>query len=151
MNYSLRQAVLEDLLAILPWVNTPESLKMWGGAKLTFPPLAERIWLEIGAEDGNTFSLIDSNSHLVGFGQLLCREAGRLHLGRILISPEQRGQGIGHILCRQLIEFGCSEFTLNVYQDNLAALGLYTSLGFQVLAEDHEQRSYKMLLILTST
>ena len=154
MEYILRPATPEDLETILAWIPTPEALKLWGGPALTFPPLADKTWDEIGATDENTFSLISPDGTIVGFGQSLPREPDRMHLARIIISPSVRGTGLGRILCQKLIEVGqrrylASIFTLNVYKNNRSAVHLYESLGFTVVSENLEHNWYGMHLQLS--
>jgi ribosomal-protein-alanine N-acetyltransferase len=149
MDFSLVPASTNHLRSVLNWINTPEQLRMWGGATLTFPPQVERLWQEIRADEQTTFTLIDASGNMAGFGQTLFREPHTIHLGRIIISPILRGRGLGRILVEKLIEAGeanfhPAEFTLNVYRNNDSAVGLYRSMGFNVLAEDAAQDSYKM-------
>ncbi len=151
MEYNLRSAAPEDLQVILDWVTSPEQLRLWGGPALTYPPRVDRTWGEIGATTQNTFSLIDAASHVSGLGQILLREKDTAHLARIIVSPALRRNGIGHILCQQLMRvasqrYGTTGFTLNVYKDNLPAVKLYRSLGFIIVAEDTEQNWFRMQL-----
>lgn len=79
------------------------------------------------------------------------REANALHLGRIIISPAQRGMGLGRELVSALIARGIElyhplRFTLNVYRENASALNCYFSLGFMVVEEYPEHKSCKMEL-----
>jgi [ribosomal protein S18]-alanine N-acetyltransferase len=149
MEYTLQPATLADLRVILTWITSPDSLKLWGGPSLTYPSTPEQIWQEIGASSENAFSLVDPAGVVVGFGQTFLREPGSVHLGRIIVSPARRGQGLGRILCQELIQSGSihcrpARFTLNVYKDNMPAFTLYTSLGFSVLSEDPEQNMVRM-------
>lgn len=71
---------------------------------------------------------------MLGFGQYYLR-AGRCHLGRLAISPERRGQGLGRALVVAIAEvgvddLGVGECSLFVADDNLSALRLYEKLGF---------------------
>ena len=59
-----------------------------------------------------------------------------VHLGRIIVSPAQRGRGKGRELCERLVAravqaTGAGAVTLRVYRDNETALGLYLRLGFR--------------------
>jgi [ribosomal protein S18]-alanine N-acetyltransferase len=150
-EYSLRPAVPGDLQTVLLWIESPEMLRRWGGPVPTFPPDVEKTWREIEATGSNTFSLVESAGRIVGFGQLLSRQPGALHLGRIIVSPEMRGRGIGRILCNELLDTGArlfhpSAFTLTVYRDNIPAVTLYTSLGFRVIPGDGEKNACSMSL-----
>lgn len=147
----LRQATPGDLKVVLDWIDSPAELKLWGGDRLTWPPDVGKTWREIGADEHNTFALVDTDRQVIGFGQALPREAGTAHLGRIILSPGVRGQGLGRVLVRALIDAARETIhpgviTLNVYRDNLPALRLYCSLGFVVSAEDEAQGSYGMRL-----
>ena len=153
MEYMLQPATPEHLHLVLTWVTTPELLQLWGGATLTFPPLVDRVWHEIGATSQNTFSLIDPAGEVVGFGQTLLRKSRTVHLARIIVSPMMRGKGLGRLLCRELIQRGAtchqpSQFTLSVYKNNTPAFNLYTSLGFTVWSEDREHNALTMGLRL---
>ena len=93
MNYALRPATLDDLHSIIPWVNSREKLSYWGGPALTFPPTPQSIWTEICATSENTYTLVNPNGVVVGFGQILTRVPNATHLARIIISPSLRGSG----------------------------------------------------------
>lgn len=149
MNFKLRPSLPEDLHTVLTWIHSPFDLRKWGGERLTWPPGASKTWGEIGADERNTFALVDADGNVIGFGQALPREAGIAHLGRIILSPEARGQGLGRVLVRALIDavrenFNAAMITLNVYRDNQPAVRLYRSLGFEIVSEDEVQGSYAM-------
>ena len=85
----------------------------------------------------NAYVLMDPESKVVGFGQVLFREGSALHLARLIVEPRLRGQGVGRDLCAALMDIGYASqpteyFTLNVYESNRAAVRLYQSLGFEI-------------------
>ena len=137
MEYRLRPARMEDLQTVLTWIGSPEAMRLWGGAALVFPGSPEAIWAAIGGEDRNAHALVGRAGELAGFGQILFREPN-VHLARIIVAPEVRGQGLGRVLCRELMRAALKRhhpqaFTLNVYPTNTPALALYRSLGFEAL------------------
>jgi [ribosomal protein S18]-alanine N-acetyltransferase len=152
MNPFLRQACQEDLQALLPWVGTPDLLRLWGGPSLIFPATPESIWAAMGGSPDNAYSLSNPSGELVGFGQILPR--GRtVHLARIIVSPTQRGQGLGRTLCMKLIQAAIArhrpdEITLNVYADNSPAVALYRSLGFATRPADPSAEVTKIRMFL---
>jgi ribosomal protein S18 acetylase RimI-like enzyme len=151
--YTLRTATMHDFNVILGWISSPEALAYWGGPLPTWPPDPRKTWGEIQNNDPDSFTLVDSAGTILAFGQVFKREPGAVHLGRIIVSPEQRGKGIGRILVGQLIDAGIArhqptKVTLNVYRDNQPAVKLYKSLGFEVVSEDAARNSYGMCLKL---
>ena len=133
---SLRPALQEDLREILTWMDTPELMRRWGGPLLSFPGSPAATWEAIGGSVETTFALVAASGELLGFGQILRRPWG-FHLARIVVSPSQRGQGLGRSLCLHLIEKAWATrapgvFTLNVYADNAPARAIYESLGFEL-------------------
>lgn len=72
----------------------------------------------------------------MGFGQYWLTAPGTAHLGRIIVSPQARGRGLGRVLMQllgaeALRAPGVQRLTLRVYRDNIAAVALYRDLGFQ--------------------
>jgi len=147
----LRPATVEDLRTVLTWINSPEQLKFWGGERLTWPPRAKLTWQQIEANTHKTFALIDDKGEVAGFAQTLIREENAVHLGRIILSPALRGQGVGRVLMEKLIEKGKElyhpkYFSLYVYSDNVPAVKLYRSMGFVVTESYEEDFSCRMEL-----
>lgn len=151
-DLTLRPAAPRDLRVILGWIDSPTALKLWGGHLLTYPPEVEKTWREIGADEADTFTLVDADGNIAGFGQTLPRPPDAVHLGRIILSPQLRGKRVGRVLVQQLIEAAAAKvhparITLNVYRDNAPAVRLYRSLGFMIDSLDDEHASYHMVLL----
>jgi ribosomal protein S18 acetylase RimI-like enzyme len=132
----LRTAADEDLKTLMAWISDKEACKLWAGPKVRFPLALEHLKQDIAYSQENTFALTGAGGELVGLGQLLDKGNHRIHLARIIIAPNRRGQGLGDLLCRLLIDeglkrFGKVYFTLSVYSDNVNAVKLYQKLGFK--------------------
>ena len=145
----LKPATQHDLQTVLTWITSPEDLKRWGGPLLTWPPQAEMTWQQIEAPAHKVFALFTDAGELAGFGQTLLREENGVHLGRIILSPALRGQGVGRVLMQNLIETGKElyhprYFSLYVYSDNVPAVKLYRSMGFVVTEKYEEDFSCRM-------
>ena len=71
--------------------------------------------------------------------------------GRFLINPSLTGKGLGTEAMQLFIatlfeDKGVHSISLNVFDDNPIARGLYTKLGFEVAATvEGERKKYKML------
>jgi ribosomal protein S18 acetylase RimI-like enzyme len=50
--------------------------------------------------------LLDAEGHCLGFGQYW-PTPGTLHLGRIIVSPQARGRGLGRVLMQALMARPC--------------------------------------------
>lgn len=135
---NLRKAKKADLKTIISWIPDEVACRRWAGPKVRFPLTVENLSEDIAFSDNDAYCLKQKEA-IVAFGQLLTKEDGYLHLARIIVDPSKREMGYGRLLCSELLKTagrkGCHKFSLNVYRDNSAALGLYESLGFREKAE----------------
>ena len=79
----------------------------------------------------------------MGFGQLVVLSTDVVKLARLVVAPDRRGQGMGRVLCRLLIDRGLDRyrprfFSLRVYRGNHAAIRVYRSLGFEPSPESSD-------------
>ena len=119
---------------------------------MSFPFVAENLPELLALEGCSNYCLFDIDNRCIGFGQFWPGKQGAVHIGRIIISPEARGNGAGRLLCEKLVakareSTGASAATLRVYRDNHAARSLYLSLGFSVI----ESESTDDLLFMSAT
>ena len=130
-----RSAGPTDLSCLISWIADANDCLIWAGPAVTFPVFLQALMVQIEYTPENSFCLVDGE-RMVAFGQLIKRTEYHFHLARLIVAPEIRGNGYGRKLCRYLIEravqLNCQLLTLNVYQDNLTALGLYRKIGFEV-------------------
>ena len=140
MHVTLRPAELNDLSTVLSWIPDADACRMWAGPHVRYPAGAPSVWETIKADGRNAYSLVDADNCIVGFGQILPRGAGVVHLARIIIDPGLRGHGYGRLLCMELMNAArdrlpVRQFTLHVYRQNPTAIALYRSLGFEPQAK----------------
>lgn len=141
MTYSLQPPAPRHFATLGNWISDAEQCQRWAGPKLAFPFDGAALQSLLETEPMDSYALLDLHGHLAGFGQIFRREPDTGHLGRIIIDPQRRKQGIGQILCSELIRAGVARhgfraMTLWVYLDNAAAIQLYRALGF--VAEPRE-------------
>ncbi|MYM39004.1 GNAT family N-acetyltransferase [Duganella qianjiadongensis] len=141
MEYTLHPPSPQHFATLGDWISDAEQCLRWAGPKLAFPfdPAVLQSLLE--TEPMDSYALLDQHASLAGFGQIFRREPGTGHLGRIIIDPRRRQQGIGQILCSELIRAGVQRqgfraMTLWVYLDNAPAVQLYSALGFVAEARE---------------
>ena len=130
----LRITTLDDFKILRYWIPDKVSCRIWAGPLVGFPFTVESLIEDLCYHENNTFSLVNDEDLFLGMGQIFEKNE-RLHLARIIVSPDYRGRGFGKDLCIQLIhkgieKFGEKEFSLNVYRNNKTAIGLYENLGF---------------------
>jgi ribosomal protein S18 acetylase RimI-like enzyme len=132
----LRPATPADVAAALSWTPEAETLRRWAGPSVRCPATPESLWADINNADATTFALESPGDGLAGLGQVRHREQTYGHLARVIVSPRQRGRGLGRVLCTALMREAVrlhpsiTAFSLYVFPDNLPAIGLYRSLGY---------------------
>jgi ribosomal protein S18 acetylase RimI-like enzyme len=130
----LVSATSEHILVIKNWFNSFEEIHRWGGPQMTYP-MSEQTFLALLTQPHlNCYVLVDDADQLLAFGQYYMR-LDRRHLGRLVVNPTCRGQGVGKLLVTELLKSALKqqaaiEASLFVFTDNPAAYGCYQSLGF---------------------
>lgn len=135
MRTVLRIPEPADYPAIASWIPDAPSCARWAGPRVPFPFSAAELPSLLAVDGAVSYCLVGEATGPLGFGQHWELTPGAVHLGRIVVSPATRGQGLGRRLCQLLIiqavhATGVTAVTLRVYRDNAAAFALYCSLGF---------------------
>ena len=137
----------EDKEAIIHWTNSKgtDFLQQWAGDALPYPLTIEAL---------NALShcyRIETEGSFIGMIQQIRVEENNVHIGRFLINPSLIGKGLGTSAMQLFIAMlfedkSIHTISLNVFDDNLIAKGLYTKLGFKVVATvEGERKKYKMM------
>ena len=137
----------DDKLAIIRWTNSrgADFLQQWAGDALPYPLTIEAL---------NALShcfRIEAEGSFIGMIQQIRVEENNVHIGRFLINPSLIGKGLGTSAMQLFIAMlfedkSVHSISLNVFDDNPIAKGLYTKLGFEVAATvEGERKKYKML------
>ena len=137
----------EDKEAIIHWTNSKgaDFLQQWAGDALPYPLTMEAL---------NALShcfRIEVEGSFIGMIQQIRVEESNVHIGRFLINPSLTRKGLGtsamRLFISMLFEEECvHSISLNVFDDNPIAKGLYTKLGFEVVATiEGERKKYKMV------
>lgn len=123
------------------WIQCLDDLIYWSGNTFHeqgFSPTSFRKHLE----DPSILPLgqRDNKGQLIAYGEIVKKnKLHRLNLCRIIVHPDQRGQGIGYQFCKSLVHICMSlgsyeSVRLNVLEKNKRALSCYLSLGFSKIA-----------------
>ena len=120
--------------ALMQWFPDAESIAVWSPST-SFPFTDKmRFIAESKLDELPSYMLIDDRDTPLAFGQYYAR-LGCCHLGRLVVAPERRGEGLGKELIERLIakgaaELGAARCSLFVLTRNTAARKLYARLGF---------------------
>lgn len=124
----------KQLEIVRTWSSGKNELTQWAGPNIRFPHTLNTFLTDLKFQELPSYGLINDKKELVAFGQYYQR-LGHCHLGRLIVNPEYRRQGIASILVETLSvkakqDLKLSPLSLFVYQNNTAALTLYKKLGF---------------------
>ena len=137
----------EDKEAIIRWTNSKgaDFLQQWAGDALQYPLTMEQL-------DALSHCFrIETEGSFIGMIQQIRVEGSNVHIGRFLINPSLTGKGLGTSAMQLFIAMlfenkRVHSISLNVFDDNPSAKGLYTKLGFKVVATvEGERKKYKMM------
>lgn len=122
---------------MMQWFETEHDLKTWGGPGFHYPFDRQTFTADLKINDLASFSLLSDRDEFVGFGQYYLR-LGKCHLGRLVVSPEHRGKGVGYSLLQKLTELGTKALkvkssSLFVLDHNVQAIKLYKRFGFIIV------------------
>ena len=137
----------EDKQAIIHWTNSKgaDFLQQWAGDALSYP-----LTIEALNALPHCFR-IEAEGNFIGMIQKIREEGNNVHIGRFIINPSLTGKGLGteamRLFISMLFEEECvHSISLNVFDDNPIAKGLYRKLGFEVVAiVEGERKKYKMM------
>ena len=137
----------EDKEAIIHWINSKgaDFLQQWAGDALPYPLTIEAL------NDLSHCFRIEAEGNFIGMIQQIRVEGNNVHIGRFLINPSLTGKGLGSLAMQLFITMlfedkSVHSISLNVFDDNPIAKGLYRKLGFEVVATiEGERKKYKMM------
>ena len=137
----------EDKETIIRWTNSKgaDFLQQWAGDALPYPLTIEAL------NDLSHCFRIEVEENFIGMIQQIRVEGNNIHIGRFLINPSLTGKGLGTEAMQLFIatlfeDKSVHSISLNVFDNNPIARGLYTKLGFEVAATvEGERKKYKMV------
>tara|TARA_B100000809_G_C14709564_1_gene377283 strand:+ start:12 stop:470 length:459 start_codon:yes stop_codon:yes gene_type:complete len=132
----LTQPSDENFIQLMSWFSSEDELSIWSGPNFRYPFDLISFKSDLNLNTLKSFSLISSEGALLAFGQYYLR-LGKCHLGRLVVNPSLRGQGIASHLISQLSVLGKSDLStescsLFVLGHNESAIQAYTKLGFSM-------------------
>lgn len=119
---------------MMSWFSCEQELTDWSGPNFRFPYDLISFSEDLKLNMLSSFVLLSSKSEFLAFGQYYKR-LDKCHLGRLIVQPEFRGQGLASKLIGYLSEVGLKELavkqcSLFVLSHNIAAIKAYEKFGF---------------------
>jgi ribosomal protein S18 acetylase RimI-like enzyme len=102
--------------------------------RATFPLSPAQVRQAIAQRSDST--VVELDGAVVAFANFYRWETGgRCAIGNVMVSPAARGRGVGRYLVEQMIDLACTkhaatEVTVSCFNQNVAGLLFYTTLGF---------------------
>ena len=139
----LRLFTEEDCDRLIGWVPDARFLMLWAGPCYAWPLDRNQLLATLARTRGYRpayfmFKALESVSGCtIGHIELQRFERRAGHIGRVLVGdPDSRGKGYGKELVSLIVRFAFTDLgfdllTLNVYDNNTAAVECYRSLGFR--------------------
>ena len=125
-----------NFIELMSWFPTEEELGIWSGPGFRYPFDLSSFKKDLKLDTLKSFSLVSEEGDLLAFGQYYLR-LERCHLGRLVVNPNIRGQGVSSHLIQKLSTLGKSDLktdscSLFVLGHNKSAIQAYTKLGFSM-------------------
>jgi ribosomal protein S18 acetylase RimI-like enzyme len=145
-----RRIVLEhpqasDAEVVAGWATSAAESRRWGGHAVPWPvdPAILLVW---HAEPGVQPYVLREDGVVLAYGEVwVDDEEQEVELGRIIVRPDRRGQGVGRLVVSLLVQeaarTGYRSAFMRVVADNAAALACYRAAGFAPVSAG-EQRQF---------
>lgn len=127
---------LTHLNTVKKWVTSKTQCTAWAGDMVRFPFANTNLEDDIEFTQHQHF-IIKLTDELAAFAQLQSVNPQHVHIGRLIINPKFRGQGIAPKFLKMLTDKAREQnpqirlITLNVLETNLTALKIYANQGFE--------------------
>lgn len=124
---------IDDARRIVGWVSSQAEVTLFAGPALCYP-LTPESFLE-AARDGRTSYVLHDHAVPTATGSWREPAAGIMRIGHVLVDPSRRREGWGRRIMSALLALAerllaIDRVQLGVYEQNLVARRLYSSLGF---------------------
>lgn len=136
---SLREFRESDAREVAGWPTTGEDVRRWAGRDPGWPVDASVFGRWHADPDVKPYVMREGETP-VGYGEVwIDEDEQEVELARIIVSPTERGRGVGKRLVRLLLDraslYGYPDAFVRVVPDNDAALACYRGAGFTAIPE----------------
>ena len=139
----LREFRESDAREVARWPSSLAEVRRWAGSDPGWP-VDVAVFGRWHADPDVRPYILGEGEEPIGYGEVWVDEPEQeVELARIIISPDQRGRGVGRRLVRQLLEraalAGLPDAFVRVVPENVAAIGCYRGAGFSPVSEPERE------------
>ncbi|WP_019676779.1 GNAT family N-acetyltransferase [Arsukibacterium perlucidum] len=129
-----------DYPILINWICSEKLNYLWGGPVYTYPLTYEQIQHHCSKITVYPY-LFRVGSENIGYIELCKEDENCYRVCRVFIADRYKSQGYSKHMLLMLIDevrvnFGAKTITLAVFEHNVVALNLYTSLGFKAVSKE---------------
>jgi RimJ/RimL family protein N-acetyltransferase len=138
---TLRPFSKQDMPSISSWIHSKEELVQYAGPVFEYPLSWEQLEKHLADSCRQVYAAIRPNTtETIGTGEVYWDAEDTPRLCRILVSPGERGKGLGKQIVLSLLELAFAnvtvkEVSLNVYDFNTSAIKCYEQCGFKISSD----------------
>lgn len=123
------------------WIPDEAALLLFSGTEIRYPLTAEALHKHMEKNFSRDYFIAMENDTMAAFAEIIPQNSGIPRLGRIILDPSLRRQGLGSKFIGNMEQkcvelFSCKAVELFVIHDNLPAIACYLKLGYQFLPEE---------------
>ncbi|WP_347568812.1 GNAT family N-acetyltransferase [Microbacterium lacticum] len=141
-EWTLRPREDRDLERIVGWIPDAEALRLFSGTRLSWPLTVRQLQEVTEASALAPYVVAAASGELVGHFDLRLEE-WVVWLGRVVVDPSQRGQGLARGVVKLAVveahRLGAHRVRLNVISSNVPAVRAYRRAGFLAQPSDDAQ------------
>jgi RimJ/RimL family protein N-acetyltransferase len=139
----LREFRETDAREVARWPGSPDEVRRWAGSDPGWPVDATVFGRWHADPDVRPYTICHEEEP-IGYGELWVDEPEQeVELARIIVSPDQRGRGVGRRLVCELLDraalTGLPVAFVRVVPENAAAIGCYRGAGFSPVSEPERE------------
>lgn len=151
----LRRRDERDCETVVSWVDDATALYLFTGPRLCWPLNAGQLRQMEEIEGYSAWVLMDATTGTVVGHFDLTVDDHIARLGRVIVAPDRRGQGLSHVLIDNVIELAkrldAWQLALSVIAGNEPAIRTYARAGFRPTSSSDRPEVRTMTLHLSAT
>ncbi len=152
--HHFKEFTRKDIPKLISWIPDARALLIWSGAGYVWPIDTTQLeqTLSKANNSDSTYLLLKflSGKSVIGYIELrkLNNEESAARIGRVIIDPALRGQGLGNKIINMVKGYAINNFdlktlSLGVFSFNQRAISAYQNNGFIVTGTKNEAKDFE--------